>query len=224
MSTPVTRAKIEKTSAVPRPNRRAVRPPGERNTCSARPSRKPSRRFGRVEEVQRVARRWRVEHDHVEVVLLVQLVQLGDRAQLLRARHRGRELAVDGVGEDLLARSLVAVRGASTISSKVRLASSIIAHSSPSHLHAPLASAIGVDPARLARELLEAERGGQPLRAGRSSRPPPSRRASRARARARPRSSSCRRRPRPRRRSRACRSGAPCRPSLADSCGAISGS
>ena len=46
MSTPVTRAKIENTIAVPRPNSRAVNPPGARNTCSARPSRKPSSRVG----------------------------------------------------------------------------------------------------------------------------------------------------------------------------------
>ena len=46
MSTPVTRAKIEKTSAVPRPNSLAVSPPGARNTCRARPSRNPSSRDG----------------------------------------------------------------------------------------------------------------------------------------------------------------------------------
>ena len=46
MFTPVTRAKIENTSAVPRPNRRAVSPLGARNTCRARPSKKPSRRPG----------------------------------------------------------------------------------------------------------------------------------------------------------------------------------
>ena len=70
MSTPVTRAKIENTSAVPRPNRRAVSPPG-RDEHLQRPSfEEPEQASGRVEEVQRVARGRRVEHDHVEVALL----------------------------------------------------------------------------------------------------------------------------------------------------------
>ena len=55
-----------------------------------------------VEELERVARRRRVEHEQVELVLLVELVELGDRGELLRARDRGRQLAVDAVGLDLL--------------------------------------------------------------------------------------------------------------------------
>ena len=46
MSTPVTRAKIAKTIPVERPNTRAAKPPGERKTFNARPSRKPSSRVG----------------------------------------------------------------------------------------------------------------------------------------------------------------------------------
>ena len=95
MSTPVTRAKIEKTRAVERPKRRAVRPAGGDEHLQ-RPSFQEAQQPGRcVEEVQRVARRGRVEHDHVEVALVVELIQLGDRAQLLRAGHRRGQLAVD---------------------------------------------------------------------------------------------------------------------------------
>ncbi len=107
MSTPVTRAKIAKTSPVERPNTRAARPPGERNTlqrASFEEAQQPARR---LEEVDRVARWRRVEHDHVEVVLVAQLVQLGHRAQLLRARDRRGQLAVDRVRQDLLAFGLV---------------------------------------------------------------------------------------------------------------------
>ena len=85
MSTPVTRAKIENTSAVPRPNRRAVSPPGAEEHLQRAAFEEAEQAAGRIQEVQRVARGRRVEHDHVEVVLLVQLVQLGDRAQLVRA-------------------------------------------------------------------------------------------------------------------------------------------
>src|SRR6202011_2165987 len=55
-----------------------------------------------LEEIERVAR-WRgIEDQEVEVVLLVELVELGHRAALLRTRNRGRELPVDAVGLDLL--------------------------------------------------------------------------------------------------------------------------
>src|SRR4029078_6139493 len=56
---------------------------------------------GRVEEVERVARRRRVEHQQVVGALLVELVQLGDRGELLGAGDRARELLVDPVLEDL---------------------------------------------------------------------------------------------------------------------------
>ncbi len=90
-------------------------------------ARQPRRR---VEEVERVARRRRVEHEQVEAALLVELVELRDRRELLRAGDRARELLVDPVGEHLVAgRASGASRSIS--SSNVRLASSIIAHSSP---------------------------------------------------------------------------------------------
>ena len=85
---------------------------------------------GRVEEVQRVARRRRVEHEDVEAPRRVELVELGHRGELLRAGDGARELLVDAVGEDLVARALV---GGEALDELVEgaLGSSIIAHSSP---------------------------------------------------------------------------------------------
>ncbi len=60
---------------------------------------------GRVEEVQRVARRRRVEHEHVEAAVVVQVVELRDRGELLRAGDRARQLLVDAVAEHVLARA-----------------------------------------------------------------------------------------------------------------------
>ncbi len=59
---------------------------------------------GRVEEVQRVARRRRVEHEHVEAAVVVQVVELRDGGELLRPGDRVRELLVDAVAEDVVAR------------------------------------------------------------------------------------------------------------------------
>ena len=61
----------------------------------------------RVEEVERVLGRRRVEHEQVVAALLVQLVEALHRHVLGRARDRGRELLVDPVGEDLVARRRV---------------------------------------------------------------------------------------------------------------------
>ena len=86
--------------------------------------------LGRVDEVERVPRGRRVEHQQVVARLLVQLVELFHRHVLLRARHRVGDLLVDAVLEDAVARLLVG-RVPLDRSSKVRFASSIIAHSSP---------------------------------------------------------------------------------------------
>ena len=60
-----------------------------------------------VDEVERVARGRRVEHEQVVARLLVQLVQLLHRHVLLRARHRVGDLLVDAVLQDAVARLLV---------------------------------------------------------------------------------------------------------------------
>ena len=55
-----------------------------------------------LEEVERVARRWGVEDEQVEVALAGEVVELGHRGELLRARDGVGELAIDAVGLDLL--------------------------------------------------------------------------------------------------------------------------
>ena len=198
MSTPVTRAKIENTSAVPRPNSRAVMPPGDEEHLQRAPIEEAEQAPGRVEEVERVARRRRVEHDHVEVVLLVELVELRDRAQLVRARDGRRELAVDGVARGSPRAPARSGARPATTSSKVRLG---VEHHRPQ---------LALDREPAAPRASQARSGAAHPRA-RSSPSAEARRSagsivttatfcaarSRAPARAPPRSSSCRRRPRP---------------------------
>ena len=118
----------------------------------------------RVEEVQRVARRRGVEHDRVEAPLAVQLVQLGDRAELLGARHRARRSP--GRCGWRAPRSRARSSGASGAisASKVPFASSIVAHSSPVQLDPLRGQQRGLDPPRLVVELVDAERARQPPR------------------------------------------------------------
>ncbi len=56
--------------------------------------------IGRLEQVDRVARRWRVDDHEIPLAARVQLVQPFDRHVLLRARQRARDRAVDRVGEN----------------------------------------------------------------------------------------------------------------------------
>ena len=56
----------------------------------------------RVEEVERVTRRRRVDDDEVEVAGVVQLVELLHRHVLLRARQRAGDVPVEAVVEDAL--------------------------------------------------------------------------------------------------------------------------
>ncbi len=117
----------------------------------------------RVEEVERVARRRRVEHQQVVVALLVELVQLGDRGELLRAGHRAGELLVDPVGEHLVAGPLV---GGEVLDQRVEGALGV-EHHRP-HLALDLDAVGGeagrVDEARLVAQLLEPEGGRQTAR------------------------------------------------------------
>ena len=55
---------------------------------------------GRVEEVERVTRRWRVDDDEVEATFVVQLVQLLHRHVLLRAAERAGDVPVEAVVQD----------------------------------------------------------------------------------------------------------------------------
>ena len=57
---------------------------------------------GRLEEVERVAARRRVDHDEVEALVVVQQVQRLGRHVLLGAGQGAGDVAVEGVGEDPL--------------------------------------------------------------------------------------------------------------------------
>ena len=130
----------------------------------------------RVEEVERVARRRRVEHEQVEAAVLVELVELRDRRELLRAGDRVGELLVDPVGEHLVAR---ARRRARAARSAVEGALGV-EHHRPQlavGLDAAGGQARGVDQPRLVAELLEPERGRRAASRGRSSRRRPAARA-----------------------------------------------
>ena len=117
----------------------------------------------RVEEVERVARRRGVEHDQVEVAARVEVVELGDRGELLRPGHRARELLVDPVAEDVVAGPRV---GREVLDQLVEGALRV-EHERPqlaAHVDAVGAEALRVDQARLVAELLQAERGREPAR------------------------------------------------------------
>jgi hypothetical protein len=64
----------------------------------------PEQAVGRLEEVERVLRRRRVEHDQVELGARAHLVDLLHRRVLGAARERVRDVLVDAVREDALAR------------------------------------------------------------------------------------------------------------------------
>ena len=106
-STPVRRLRTEKTTLVPRPTTFAASPVGARKTRSARPSRKPVSRSGASRKSSALRDGGVSRTSDVEAPGAVELVELGHRGELLRAGDRARELLVDAVGEDLVARALV---------------------------------------------------------------------------------------------------------------------
>ncbi len=152
MSTPVTRAKIENTMRRAASEQARGEAAGDEEHLQRAAFEEAEQPLRRLEEVDRVARRRRVEHDHVEVVFLAQLVQLRHRAQLLRARDGGRQLAVDRIRQDLIALALVGgeprdylVEGALAVE-----------HHRPQlavERDALLGEQGGLDPPRLARQL-----------------------------------------------------------------------
>ena len=159
----------------------------------------------RVEEVERVAGRRRVEDEQVEAALGVQLEQLLHRHVLLRAGEGVGDLLVDAVRRGPGRATPRRARGGATSSSKVAFASSIIAHSSPSISIPWRSNSAGSTRLRLVAELLQARASRRAASPGRSSARRPSGPARPSRSRSPPRWSSCRRRPSRRR----CRS--PCR-------------
>ena len=203
-STPVRRLRTEKTTLVPRPTTRAARPVGARKTRSARPSRKPVRRSGASRKSSALRDGGVSRTSDVEAPRAVELVELGHRGELLRARDGAGELLVDAVGEDLVARALV---GREALDQLVEGALGVEHHRPQlaAHLDAVAGEARGVDEVRLVAQLVDAQRVGQPARGVDGDD-----RDARALARpgpwpAPPTSSSCPRRPSPRRRRCACR-------------------
>ena len=95
-STPVTRRSSPNATPVPRAEDPPAEAGGAQEDLDRAALEEAGEARGRVEEVERVARRRRVEHEQVEVAARVEVVELGDRGELLRAG--------DGVGE-LLRRS-----------------------------------------------------------------------------------------------------------------------
>src|SRR5919201_3774907 len=117
---------------------------------------------GGVEEVQRVARRRRVEDEHVEAPGAVEVVELGDRRELLRAGHRAGQLLIDAVGEDVVAGALVGREAGDEVVERALG----VEHHRPqlaAHLDPVAGEAVGVDEARLVAELVEPQGVGQPL-------------------------------------------------------------
>ena len=206
-STPVRRERIANTALVPRPDHASGEPGGgeqHAQRAALEELRQPARR---VEEVQRVARGRGVEHDRVEVALAVELVELGDRGELLRSGDRRGQLAVDAVGEHLLGRLGV---GGEAHDQLVEGALGVEHHRPQLALRLDAAGRASSAGRRAgARCRAAAGRARWPGAArGRSSRRPPSGRGARGRGRARPRSSSCRPRRSRRRCTCACPAGA----------------
>ena len=129
-----------------------------------------------------------------ERALVDQLVQALDRHVVLRAGHRPRQVPVDAVLEDPLARLRRRAPPGSTSRSKVALASSWSAHSSP-----PSGPARAGHAARLVGQALHAQRGREAPRRVDRHHHHAGAAAREAAGRRRPTRSSCRRR---RRRSR----------------------
>ena len=152
---PVARFITENATLVPRPSTFSPsRPRRHQQLQRARVDelRQPPRR---VEEVERVAGRRRVEHEQVVAALLAQLVELLHRHVLLRAGHRVGQLLVDAVGEHRVAGALVR---------RVPVDQLVEGALGVEHHRPQLAVHAGVDAALLVAQLGQPERVGQPPR------------------------------------------------------------
>ena len=206
-STPVKRENIDSTSPLPRPTRRAARLPGARNILTERPSRKRVMRIG-ASRKSSALREGGVSSTIVsKLALAVQLVQLGDRTELLGAGDAPRR-SPGRCGWRAPPRGR-ARRGRCERSARRRCAWRRA--SSPT---APLSARSPAPPAARGRSGVARRRARRcPARSpgaarGRSSRPRPAALYARAPARARPRSWSCPPRPGRRRCRRSCRAAA----------------
>ena len=108
---PVSRSSSERTVPLPAWSSRQPKPRrcrrGRSSSRSARPSMNRVMRWGASRKSRAFGRGRGVEHDALEVGLLDQLVEALDRHVLLGARDGAREVAVDAVLEDPVARLVV---------------------------------------------------------------------------------------------------------------------
>ena len=195
-SMPVIRRRPPSSGSAPRPSARIPNPVGRRNALSALPSRNELSRPGASRKSSALRDGGVSSTSRSNSLSSVELVQLGDRGQLLRSRDRGRQLAIDAVGLDLLGALGI---GRDPLDQLVERPLGV-------EHHRPQ---LALDLEPRSRPAARARRGGARSRAarararwragwpGRSSRPRPWRRAPPSRARPPPTSSSCRRRPTP---------------------------
>ena len=187
------------TAASPRLTTRMPPRAGSIISRNSRWSRKRASTPERLEEVERVAARRRVDDDEVEALVAVQLVQRLGRHVLLRAATARRRCC----GRTVLAR----IRSACSSSPALRRTTRVERRRRVEHHRPQLAGDVGQRRSAAARcPGRRADRARRPgVAPGRSSRRRPAGRAAPPPARSRRRSSSCRRRPtrstrRPRRR------------------------
>ena len=135
---------------------------GFRNAFNARPSRNELSRPGASRNSSALRDGGVSRTSRSNSSACIELVELGDRGQLLRPRDRGRQLAIDAVGLDLLG----PVRVWRDPFDQLVERPLGVEHHRPQlalDIHRAGGQAIGIDPARLVLELLEPERVGQPV-------------------------------------------------------------
>ena len=137
--------------------------PGFRKNWRDRPLDEAAQSLGRVQEVERVAGRRRVQHQQVVAALLEELVQLLGRHVLLRARDRVGQLLIDAVVEDPVTRLLV---GRVALHEVVEGALGVDHHGPqlPLHLDALVSESRRVHKPLLVAQLGQSERVRQPFR------------------------------------------------------------
>ena len=162
-STPVTRRSSPKATPVPATDDAAAEARRAQEDLDGAALEEAGEPLRGVEEVERVARRRRVEHEQVEAPAGVEVVELGDRRELLRAGHGAGELLVDAVAQHLVAR----LRVRRQVLDQLVEGPLGVEHQRPqlaAQLDAVRREALRRDQARLVAELLEPERVGEPPR------------------------------------------------------------
>ena len=167
-STPVTRCRTRERRR-PCPGR-CTRPPspvGARNDLQRAAVEEAVRRSGASRKSSALRDGGVSSTTTSQRAVAVQLVELGDGGELLRARHRARELAVDAVGRGPRRAALSSGASSSMSSSNVRLASSSSPTARPPSLERA-STRCGSLPSSSSPSAV-----GEPAARGRSSRPRP---------------------------------------------------